>query len=462
VFPTTPGAFQTTRPGGGGDLTVSKLSPDLSRLEYSTWLGGTDSEDAEAIDVDRRGNAYVVGKADSRNFPTTPGAYKSSTGSGDGFLTKLNPTGTGLVYSTYLGGSSYLDWVNDVRVDPQGSAYVTGTTNSSDFPTTPGAFQERKPGQSGLNDGFLSKLDPTGSRLLASTYIGGQIDDLARGVAIDATGAAYVVGETRSSNFPTSPGAYDRTLAVPNPPPTSCCVIDAFAAKFLIRPGPPYSLTLAPSSASNPVGTSHCVTATVTDAYVTPLSGITIRFSTEGAVTSIGMGQTDASGQAPYCYEGPELPGSDRILAFADGDGSGDQAEGEPGAESQKAWTPPDSSSGCKVTGSGVITAQNGDQARFTTVVRAIRASSARGHVTYSDPGPAESLRLRSNSIDALACDGRHATVFGTATLRDGPSPFRIDLEDRGKRGDTYRILLGTGYDSGIQPVQHGGVKVKG
>jgi hypothetical protein len=461
VFPTTPGAFQPTRPGGGGDLFVSKLSPDLSRLEYSTWLGGSDSDTGLGIDVDRRGSAYVVGEADSRNFPTTPGSYDPSrpTGTGDGFVTKLNATGTGLVYSTYLAGSSYFDRAFDVRVDQQGSAYVAGLTNSGDFPTTPGAFQ---PGKSADLDGFLSKLDPTGSRLLASTFIGGNDEDQVHGLAIDAAGAAYVVGETRSSNFPTSAGAYDRTLAVPSPPPSTCCVVDAFATKLLIKPGPPGSLTLAPQNAANPVDTAHCVTATVTDAYGSPLPGITVRFTIEGAVNAAGTGQTDASGQARFCYGGPELPGSDRIRAFADSDRDGAQAQGEPGAEAEKSWVPPESTVGCKVTGVGVITAENGDSATFNNTVHGVGESSARGRIAYTDLGPAEPLKLRSKSIDALVCEGRQATIYGTATIGEATTAFRIEVEDQGRRrrGDTYRILIGTGYDSGVQPVERGDVRV--
>lgn len=469
VFPTTPGAFQQSRSVGSSDLFVSKLSSDLSRLEYSTWLGGSDTDNGFGIDVDHRGNAYVVGETDSRDFPTTPGSFDPSepTGTGDGFVTKLNASGTALAYSTYLAGIEYFDRAEDVRVDGQGSAYVAGLTNSfdytSDFPSTPDAFQPQKSGGSFVTDGFLTKLDPSGSRVLGSTFIGGDDEERVRGLAIDAAGAAYVVGETRSGNFPTSAGSYDRTLAVPNPPPTVCCVIDSFAAKILIRPGPPAALSLTPASAANPIGTDHCVTATVADAYGAPLGGIAVRFEVDGAVSAAGAEPSDSTGQARFCYQGPSLPGADRISAFADSDGDGVKADGEPGASADKSWVPPPSTDGCRVTGAGTIRAQNDDLASFGLHARAQSTSGASGRAAYVDRGPAEPFRLRSKSVDALVCEGRGATIFGSATVGGTTTAFRVDVEDRGQPGrrDTYRIVLGTGYDSGEQTLERGNIRAR-
>lgn len=139
-------------------------------LSYSTFLGGSDSDYGRGITVDASGDAYVVGGTSSINFPTTPGAYQTqSHGAADAFITKLNPEGSALVYSTYLGGSS-TDGAQAIAVDTSGAAYVTGYTCSSDFPTTPGAFQTIYGGGNCVwGDAFMTKLSPTGSALTYST-----------------------------------------------------------------------------------------------------------------------------------------------------------------------------------------------------------------------------------------------------------------------------------------------------
>jgi hypothetical protein len=205
-FPTTSGAFQTTFADGSpdGDAFVTKLNPTGSGLVYSTYLGGSGSDDGHGIVVDSAGNAYVTGSTSSANFPTTPGAFQTTFGgSFDVFVTKLNPTGAGLVYSTYVGGSGD-DEGSGIAVDATGSAYITGYT-ASPFPTTPGAFQTTFGG--GSSDAFVTKLNPTGSGLVYSTYLGGSGNDVGKGIAVDATGSAYVTGYA-ASPFPTTPGAF--------------------------------------------------------------------------------------------------------------------------------------------------------------------------------------------------------------------------------------------------------------
>jgi hypothetical protein len=215
-FPSTTGALQTTY-GSNDDVFVTKLNPTGTALVYSTYLGGTSDDDGEGIAVDAAGNAYVTGYTDSSKFPTTPGAYQTALGgSVDAFVTKLNPTGTALVYSTYLGGTGG-DSAFGIAVDNAGDAYVTGktqnvtgNTDSTDFPTTPGAYQTAfRTGLSGDDfDAFVTKLNPAGTALVYSTYLGGTSDDTGRGIAVDAAGNAYVTGNTDSTDFPTTPGAY--------------------------------------------------------------------------------------------------------------------------------------------------------------------------------------------------------------------------------------------------------------
>src|SRR2546425_4794091 len=141
----------------------------------------------------------------------TLGAFQTAFGGGsyDAFVTKVNPSGSGVVYSTYIGGSD-ADIANGIAVDASGDAYATGLTYSTNFPTTVGTFQPAFGG--GSLDGFLTKLDPTGSALVYSTYLGGSGLDAGEGIAVDAAGNAYVVGNTDSTNFPTTSGAFQLTF----------------------------------------------------------------------------------------------------------------------------------------------------------------------------------------------------------------------------------------------------------
>ncbi|OLE17086.1 MAG: hypothetical protein AUI36_36895 [Cyanobacteria bacterium 13_1_40CM_2_61_4] len=212
-FPTTLGAFQIAF-AGGSDAFVTKLNPDGSALVYSTYLGGSnggnstggaDTNEGAGIAVDADGNAYVTGFTGANDFPTTPGAFQSAFAGGwDAFVTKLNPTGSALVYSTYLGGS-FLDGGSGIAVDSNGNTYVTGETQSSNFPTTMGAFQ---PALAGCCDAFVTKLNPTGSALVYSTYLGGRFGETSRGIVTDADGNVFVTGNTESPDFPTTMGAF--------------------------------------------------------------------------------------------------------------------------------------------------------------------------------------------------------------------------------------------------------------
>jgi hypothetical protein len=186
-------------------------------LSYSTYLGGINSDGASGVAVDSTGNAYVVGTTSFTGFPVTSGAVQpTSHGTTNAFVAKLNASGTALVYSTYLGGSAQ-DTGYAIAVDGSGSAYVTGATISSDFPTTGGAFQTTtKPVATPGSTVFVTKLNPSGSSLAYSTYLGGNANDLGFAIAVDASGSAYVVGKTQSGNFPvrgTSPKVVGGPLA---------------------------------------------------------------------------------------------------------------------------------------------------------------------------------------------------------------------------------------------------------
>ena len=176
-------------------------------LDYSTFLGGSGTSSGRSIAVDAEGNAYIAGNTESTTFPTTPGAFQTNIAAGTHtFIAKLNPTGTALVYATYIGGSGPADFCNAIAVDDQGNAYVTGQTFSDDFPTTPGAFQTVH--HAPVSSPFVTKLSADGSHLVYSTYLGGSGDDRGYGIAVDSSGSAYVTGLANSSDFPTTSGAF--------------------------------------------------------------------------------------------------------------------------------------------------------------------------------------------------------------------------------------------------------------
>ena len=250
-FPTTPGAYQTAS-GGGEDAFVTKLNATGTALVYSTYLGGSGSDDGLGIAVDAAGNAYATGQTASTNFPTTTGAYQTTFGGvEDAFVAKLNATGTALVYSTYLGGTGF-DIGIGIAVDTAGSAYVTGVTESTDFPTTPGAFQTI---YGGGEDAFVTKLNPTGTALVYSTYLGGSGLDGGNGIAVDAAGNAYVTGATGSPDFPTTPGAFQTTYGGG--------IYDAFVTKFTFEVQT--TTTLTTSTSPSTYGQSVTFTATISD-----------------------------------------------------------------------------------------------------------------------------------------------------------------------------------------------------
>src|SRR5438552_1638880 len=217
--------------GGGTDAFVSRLHAVGSALVYSTYLGGSGSELGVGIAVDAAGSAYVTGQTTSTDFPTANPLQAASGGGTDAFVSKLDAAGCALLYSTYLGGSGG-DGGGGIAVDAAGSAYVTGWTTSTNFPTA-SPLQSAK---AGFTDAFVSKLNAAGSALLYSTYLGGGFgDNYGLGIAVDAAGAAYVTGRTNSADFTagcTAPcTVLNATLnnGARTPPPYAS---DAFVAKI--------------------------------------------------------------------------------------------------------------------------------------------------------------------------------------------------------------------------------------
>jgi hypothetical protein len=208
----TGGSFPLANPlqpvhgSGLDDAFVAKLDPSGSALVFSTYLGGNGRDNGLAIALDPAGAAYVSGFTNAADFPTTTDALQpAKRGSVDGFVAKVASDGGELVYSTYLGGSGGSSQARGIAIDVEGHAYVTGFTNTPDFPTV-NAVQPANAGGSCFgnpcNDAFASKIDPSGAALVYSTYLGGSGNDLAWAIALDSTGSAYVTGQTESPDFP--------------------------------------------------------------------------------------------------------------------------------------------------------------------------------------------------------------------------------------------------------------------
>jgi hypothetical protein len=190
--------------GGGNDAFVTKLNATGSELIYSTYLGGSGDDQANGIAVDGSGNAYVIGDTTSTNFPTTPGSLQPSSSLGGGFVAKLNASGSALAYSTYLPGTASTSGNTGIAVDSSGNAYVTGFVEAPSFPTTPGAFQSGS--QGGV---FIAKLNPAGSAFVYAASLGGSTYyGKAYRIAVDGAGDAVVTG---AGPVPTTPGAYQST-----------------------------------------------------------------------------------------------------------------------------------------------------------------------------------------------------------------------------------------------------------
>ena len=183
-----------------GDAFAAKISSSGSSLVYSTFIGGSRGEQGLGIAVDGSGAAYVTGETNSENLPTTAGAFQRNFNGGtfDAFVAKVAPSGASFGYLTYLGHGSY-DGAEDIAVDSGGNAFVVGSTQYS-FPVTPGAFQTDDGG--GIGDVFITKINPAGSDLVYSTFLGGYSNDTGSGIAIDPFGCAYVTGYTGSGDFP--------------------------------------------------------------------------------------------------------------------------------------------------------------------------------------------------------------------------------------------------------------------
>jgi hypothetical protein len=520
-FPTTAGAFDTTHsPNENLDVFVTKLNSAGSALLYSTFLGGSNGALSPGIAVDTSGSAYVTGTTSSADFPTTIGAFDTTPdATSDVFVTKLNQAGTALIYSTVLGDSG-LESSDNIAIDTSGSVYVAGTTSSPNFPTTVGAFDTTYNG--GMFDAFVTKLNPAGSALVYSTFLGGVDLDAGDGIAVDTSGSAYITGFTLSPDFPMTVDGFDTThngsrdafVTKLNPSGSMSLVYstflggssedegigialdifgsayvtgltfspefpttveafdtmnngdpDAFVVKLSTPGGLPATVTLNPPAATNAVDSQHCITAAVQDALQNPVANIVVRFQVTGSVNLSDSATTDANGQATFCYVGPPLPGADAITVYADTNGNNVQDQDEPSGVAEKTWVLPISTPLCEINNGGWIRAENGDRASFGGIAKANESGETRGQQEYQDHGPVQHLRMHSMNVLAVVCDGSNrASIFGQATINgSGIFNYRINVQDVGGpgRGEDKYWLLMNGYNSGEQTLRGGNIQIR-
>lgn len=321
-FPTTPGAW-STRGRGGTDVFLVRLDhrqPGAQQLLYSTLLGGSTYEEPSGLDVDVGGIATFTGWTDSGDFPTTSGAWsRTRMGQGDAFLVRLDPTRptiAQLTYSTFLGGSG-TECAWDLSTDATGVATIVGNTYSTNFPTTPGAWDVTHGGGS---DAFVTRIDPrrpASQQLVYSTLLGGLGYENPWSVSVDRAGVVTIAGDTSSLDFPTTVNAYDRTYnggstAIP---------LDAFVAR--LDPGRPTAQQLVYSTYFGGTRQDRARTLSVDTAGVATIGGVT---ESADLPTTIGAWDTTHNGGAD-CFVArldPSLSAVDQLLYSTYLGGSGD------------------------------------------------------------------------------------------------------------------------------------------
>src|SRR5882724_2874558 len=458
-FPTTAGAFQTTS-GALFDAFVTKLDPTGSALLYSTYLGGSGSDEGRGLAVDTVGNTYVTGRTSSTDFPTTTGAFQAAPGGvGSAFVTKLDSTGSALLYSTYLGGSG-IDEGFGIAVDTVGNAYVTGVIGSTDFPTTTGAFQSTL---GGFSDAFVAKLNPTAAgpaSLVYSTYLGGSGNDEGRGLAVDTGGNAYVTGFASSTNFPTTTGAFQSALGG---------FADAFVTKLnSLGSGLVYSTYLGGSEldqgrglAVDPGGNAYVTGFTDStnfptttgafqtafggffDAFVTKLDplGSALVYSTYlgGSGSDVGFSIAvdafpNANAYVTGLTDSTNFPTTTGVFQSASG-GSSDVFV----AKMADVVLPQAPTTG-KVNGGGSINVAGGRGTFAFIAQRQETTDPVKGQLQYVNH--VSGAKVHSLAITSLVITSNMATLTGTCTVDTAPCTFTVDVTDNGEPGTTDSFVI--------------------
>jgi hypothetical protein len=490
-FPVTPGAFDTTL-GGTRDAFVARLNPAGRVLSYATFLGGSDTDEGNALALDLNGAVHVAGSVRSQDFPLVPPSLNRAQG--DMFAATLAADGSDLLQALALGSTSGSDAAGGVTTDEQGRVYLSGSVGGSDYPTTPGAYDRSF---NGFGDGIVVRLSAT-LELEYSSFLGGMSSDSTRKIISVIDDDVVVVGGTNSGNFPTTPGAYDTTHNSPgsfnadgfvtrmilgaldadgdgvddtidNCPSTpnaaqtdadgdgvgdacdNCPTIansdqadeDANGIGNVCEPVlfTPALVELTPEAATGEVGSTHTLTARVTSAPGLELSGITVRFTVEGASSRTGECTTGATGTCTFTYQGPSLPGADLIAAYADTNNDGTVTAGEPADEASMAWTLPANTPG-HVTGGGQVN----EAVTFGFNAKG-SATGANGRGNLIDRSVDVHIKLLD--VTAIVQSDTHATIFGNATVNGIAATYRLDVDDAGEPGvnrDVFALQTSTGY----------------
>lgn len=398
--PTTIGAYDRTL--SGCDTFVTKLDPN-GQIIYSTYVGGASGFGSNgndlgfgiALDADK--NAYITGTTDSGSFPTTTGAFDTTVNvnqfgnSLNGFVTKLNPTGTALVYSTYLGGNNF-NGASDIALDSANNAYIVGRTEAQDFPVTIGAYDTTHNDSSGSGkaDGYVTKLNAAGSALIYSTFLGGSGNlsplgrDSATSIAVDVSGAAYVTGLTTSPNFPVTSGAYNTASG------------DTFVTKLAPDGASLAFSTFLGTSGDNAPSPAVAIDSTG-NSYVLSATGVHTAGAFDGYSTSTGLRGLSVTKFAP---SGASLIYSARI-GFGVGDAITVDADGL-----------------AYITGGTTSTA-------FPTTADAYDRTLDNAN----NPGGAYDGDAFVTVLNATGSALTYSTYFGGATHTDGGSGIGIDAD---------------------------------
>jgi len=212
-FPATKGAYQTALKGEA-DAFVAKLAQD-GKIIFATLIGGSKREHHTGITVDKQGFIYLVGGTHSSNFPVTRGAYDTGFNgegewAGDVYVVKMNPSGSDIVFSTFIGGKVE-DTANQIGIDSKGNIIIAGCTCSADFPATDGVID----GQYTKQDCFISKISPDGDKLLFSTSLGNGLYEMVTGLAIDDRDNIYATGFTFAADLPVTANAHRKNMIKP-------------------------------------------------------------------------------------------------------------------------------------------------------------------------------------------------------------------------------------------------------
>ena len=446
-FPTTPGAFQTAFNGGTGDAFVAKLNPSGSALIYSTYIGGDSYDAGRGIAIDTAGNAYVTGYFYIEHYPVTIGAFQTvNRGAYDAFLTKLDPAGAKLLYSTYLGGIGDDNGLA-VAVDSQGNAIVTGSTGSNNFPmlnAAQGVF-------GGNYDAFVTKVNANGSELVYSTYAGGDKFERGSGVGVDALGNAYAAGQSQSSNFPTTAGAsqpvhggdedawvvkinpnggsfaYSTYLGGPEGDAANAIAVDAAGNAYVTgnnyRGGFPLKDPL--QSTYHWESFEGFVTKLAPDSalvYSTYLGGAGNDAGLAIAVDSLGSVYVGGSTQST---DFPITPGAHQEANAGSYDGFVAKIA---------------AASIGKITGGGSI-AVGGDIGTFGfTVQRATANAPIKGNLQYVDHSTGD--KLSGVTFTSLSIGETTATFAGTCMRNGVPCNFTVQVTDNGEPGNADAFII--------------------